>query len=120
SWCIQYPQLELAQSYELKSRLIHLLPKFHNLVCEDPYKHLKEFHVVCSTMRPEGLVVSTADYVQHMGRHEADVPRKVLPGIQDNGHLKGDLWNPTTLKGNIAWVLGKVQQVVYHVSASPN
>ncbi|RDX82897.1 hypothetical protein CR513_36262, partial [Mucuna pruriens] len=44
-WCIQYPQLELARLYELKSRFIHLLPKFHNLIGEDPYKHLKEFHV---------------------------------------------------------------------------
>ncbi|RDX87491.1 hypothetical protein CR513_31033, partial [Mucuna pruriens] len=32
-----YPQLELAQSYELKSGLIHLLPKFHGLAKEDPY-----------------------------------------------------------------------------------
>ncbi|RDX78577.1 hypothetical protein CR513_41130, partial [Mucuna pruriens] len=54
-WCIQYPELEQAQSYELKSRLIHLLPKFYCLVGEDPYKHLKEFHVVCSTMRPNGI-----------------------------------------------------------------
>ncbi|RDX86175.1 hypothetical protein CR513_32521, partial [Mucuna pruriens] len=51
-WCIQYLQLEPVQSYELKSSLIHLLPKFHGLVGEDPHKHLKEFHVACSTMRP--------------------------------------------------------------------
>ncbi|RDY10861.1 hypothetical protein CR513_04533, partial [Mucuna pruriens] len=38
--------------YHLKSRLIHLLPKFHSLASEDSHKHLKEFHVVCSTMRP--------------------------------------------------------------------
>ncbi|RDX96570.1 hypothetical protein CR513_20744, partial [Mucuna pruriens] len=44
-WCIQYPQLEPAQTYELKSGLIHLLPKFHGLVGEYPHKHLKEFHV---------------------------------------------------------------------------
>ncbi|RDX95322.1 hypothetical protein CR513_22181, partial [Mucuna pruriens] len=44
-WCIQYPQLEPAQTYELKSGLIHLLPKFHGLTGEDPHKHLKEFHV---------------------------------------------------------------------------
>ncbi|RDY12549.1 hypothetical protein CR513_02643, partial [Mucuna pruriens] len=44
-WCIQYPQLELAQTYELKSGLIHLLPKFQGLTGEDPHKHLKEFHV---------------------------------------------------------------------------
>ncbi|RDY12463.1 hypothetical protein CR513_02739, partial [Mucuna pruriens] len=42
SWCIQYPQLEPAQTYELKSGLIHLLPKFHGRVGEDPHKHLKE------------------------------------------------------------------------------
>ncbi|RDY14255.1 hypothetical protein CR513_00715, partial [Mucuna pruriens] len=41
-WCIQYPQLEPAQTYKLKFR-------------EDPHKYLKEFHVVCSTMRPQGI-----------------------------------------------------------------
>ena len=50
SWCSQYPETEV--SYELKSGLIHFLPKFHGLEGEDPHKHLKEFHVVCSTMRP--------------------------------------------------------------------
>ncbi|RDX76166.1 hypothetical protein CR513_43870, partial [Mucuna pruriens] len=60
-WCIQYPQLEPAQTYELKSGLIHLLPKFHGLAGEDPHKHLKEFHVVCSTMRPQGI---SADYIK--------------------------------------------------------
>ncbi|RDX69252.1 hypothetical protein CR513_51661, partial [Mucuna pruriens] len=44
-WCIQCPPLEPTQSYELKSSLIHLLSKFHGLAGEDPYKHLKEFHV---------------------------------------------------------------------------
>ncbi|RDX68237.1 hypothetical protein CR513_52795, partial [Mucuna pruriens] len=54
-WCIQCPPLEPTQSYELKSNLIHLVPKFHCLASEDPHKHLKEFHVVCSTMRPQGI-----------------------------------------------------------------
>ncbi|RDY12259.1 hypothetical protein CR513_02959, partial [Mucuna pruriens] len=49
------------KSYELKSGLIHLLPKFHGLAGEDPYKHLKEFHVVCSTMRLYGI---PKDYVK--------------------------------------------------------
>ncbi|RDY10038.1 hypothetical protein CR513_05503, partial [Mucuna pruriens] len=44
-WCIQCPPLEPTQSYELKSSLIHLLPKFHGLVGEDPYKHLNDFNV---------------------------------------------------------------------------
>ena len=47
--CIQYPNLEVA--FELKSSLIHLLPTFHGYAGEDPNKHLKEFNVVCSSMR---------------------------------------------------------------------
>ena len=47
--CIQYPNLEVA--FELKSGLIYLLPTFHGFVGEDPNKHLKEFHVVCSSIR---------------------------------------------------------------------
>ncbi|RDX90121.1 hypothetical protein CR513_28048, partial [Mucuna pruriens] len=38
------------------SGLIHLLPMFHGLASEDPHKHLKEFHVMCSTMRPQGIL----------------------------------------------------------------
>ncbi|RDY08538.1 hypothetical protein CR513_07219, partial [Mucuna pruriens] len=60
-WCIQYPELEQAQSYELKSELIHLLPKFHGLSREDPHKHLKEFHVACSTTRQHGI---PKDYIK--------------------------------------------------------
>ncbi|RDX97033.1 hypothetical protein CR513_20244, partial [Mucuna pruriens] len=50
-----------AQTYELKSGLIHLLPKFHGLAGEDQHKHLKEFHVVCSTMGPQGI---PEDYIK--------------------------------------------------------
>ncbi|RDX77624.1 Pro-Pol polyprotein, partial [Mucuna pruriens] len=93
-------------TYELKSGLIHLLPKFHGLVGEDPYKHLKEFHVVCSMMRPgdtgrlhqnEGvsilpgwtykrLVVPTIDSLQHLGRYEAHVLGEILFDIQNYDH----------------------------------
>ena len=48
--CIDY--LDLDTSFELRSGLIHLLPTFHGLIGEDPHKHLKEFHVVCSNMKP--------------------------------------------------------------------
>ncbi|KAL5186998.1 hypothetical protein HKD37_05G012741 [Glycine soja] len=44
SLCIQYP--DEGVPYVLKTGLIHLLPKFHGLVGEDPHKHLKEFHIV--------------------------------------------------------------------------
>ncbi|RDX60719.1 hypothetical protein CR513_61113, partial [Mucuna pruriens] len=37
------------------------LPKFHGLVGEDPHKHLKELHVVFSTMRPQGIL---EDYIK--------------------------------------------------------
>ncbi|KAL0455976.1 UNVERIFIED_CONTAM: hypothetical protein Slati_0936800 [Sesamum latifolium] len=49
--CIEYPTLDV--DFELKSGLIHLLSTFRGLAGEDPHKHLKEFHVVCSGMRPQ-------------------------------------------------------------------
>ena len=48
--CIEYPQLEVA--FELKLGMIHLLPTFHGFAGEGPNKHMKEFHVVCSSMKP--------------------------------------------------------------------
>ena len=48
--CIDMLQLEVA--FELKFGMIHLLPTFHGLAGEDRNKHLKEFHVVCSNMKP--------------------------------------------------------------------
>ncbi|KAF7839483.1 hypothetical protein G2W53_007965 [Senna tora] len=45
---------------ELKSGLIHLLPKFRGLANEDPYNHLKEFHVerfkeLCASCSQHGI-----------------------------------------------------------------
>ena len=51
--CIEVPNIEVA--FELRSELIHLLPKFRGLAGEDPHKHLKEFHVLCSSMKPQGV-----------------------------------------------------------------
>ncbi|KAL0457945.1 UNVERIFIED_CONTAM: hypothetical protein Slati_0421700 [Sesamum latifolium] len=51
--CIEYPNLDV--DFELKSDLIHLLPTFRGLAGEDPHKHFKEFHVVCSGMKPQGV-----------------------------------------------------------------
>ncbi|KAM1104840.1 hypothetical protein ACFX19_013372 [Malus domestica] len=52
--CIQYPMATLGKTdeYELKSSLLHHIPKFHGMSMEDPNKHLKEFEVVCSSMTP--------------------------------------------------------------------
>ena len=51
--CIEDVHLEVA--FELKSNLINLLPKFHEFPGEDPHKHIKEFHVVCFGMKPQGI-----------------------------------------------------------------
>ena len=44
-------------NFQLKSGLIHLLPKFPGFAGElkSGLKHLKEFHIVCSSMRPQGV-----------------------------------------------------------------
>ena len=36
--------------------MIHLLPTFHGIFGEDPNEHLKEFHVVCSSMKTLGIL----------------------------------------------------------------
>ncbi|CAN6701410.1 unnamed protein product [Malus baccata var. baccata] len=51
--CITYPNA--AGGFELKSGMIHYLPKFHGFSTEDANKHLMEFHVVCSGMRPANV-----------------------------------------------------------------
>jgi len=52
--CIQYPPPAegKTEEFELKSSLLHHIPKYHGLSMEDPNKHLKEFEVVCSSMTP--------------------------------------------------------------------
>ncbi|XP_073061693.1 uncharacterized protein [Primulina eburnea] len=51
--CIQFPTTDA--TFELKSGLIHLLPTFRGLAGEDPHKHLKEFHIGCTAMKPQGI-----------------------------------------------------------------
>ncbi|KAB2595391.1 hypothetical protein D8674_030841 [Pyrus ussuriensis x Pyrus communis] len=52
--CIQYPRTAQGKTdeFELKSSLLHHIPKYHGLSMEDLNKHLKEFEVVCSSMTP--------------------------------------------------------------------
>ena len=59
--CIDMPQLEVA--FELKSGMIHLLPTFYGLASEDPNKHLKEFNVVCSSMKPIGIFMEQVQLI---------------------------------------------------------
>ncbi|KAA0062400.1 retrotransposon gag protein [Cucumis melo var. makuwa] len=51
--CIVIPPT--TQPFELKPGLIHLLPIFKGSSREDPYKHLKDFHMVCDSMRPHDI-----------------------------------------------------------------
>ena len=37
------------------NRVWYTLLKFHGHAGEDPHEHLKEFHVVCSAMKPHGI-----------------------------------------------------------------
>ncbi|CAN6697728.1 unnamed protein product [Malus baccata var. baccata] len=52
--CIQYPRAapDKTAEFELKSSLLHHIPKYHGLSMEEPNKHLKEFEVMCSSMTP--------------------------------------------------------------------
>jgi hypothetical protein len=52
--CIEFSNIDVA--FKLKSSLIHLLPTFLGFAGEDPHNHLKEFHVICSTMKPQGVI----------------------------------------------------------------
>ena len=53
--CITFPTLDATTTFELKYGLLHLLPTFHGLADEDPHKHLKELHMVCTSMKPTGV-----------------------------------------------------------------
>ncbi|XP_071923099.1 uncharacterized protein [Coffea arabica] len=53
--CIIFPNLNDNIPFELKSGLIHLLPSFHGLPGEEPHKHLQEFDVVCTSMKPSEI-----------------------------------------------------------------
>ena len=53
--CTTFPTLDATIAFELKSGLIHLFLTFHGLAGEDPHKHLKELHMVCTSMKPMGV-----------------------------------------------------------------
>ncbi|RDX98891.1 hypothetical protein CR513_18132, partial [Mucuna pruriens] len=107
-WCIQCPPLEPAQSYELKSSLIHLLPKRRSSQALKGVSHCL-FHdeAVGDTRRPhqdenvsillgwscKRLVVSIADSLQHLGGYEEHVLGEILLGVQNSDHKEGDLWD---------------------------
>lgn len=46
----------LDKPLKLNSGFINLLPKFHGLAGEDPYRHISEFLITCSVMVHEGIL----------------------------------------------------------------
>ncbi|VFQ62679.1 unnamed protein product [Cuscuta campestris] len=46
---------ELEKPLKLNSGFINLLPKFHGLPGEDPFRHISEFPITCGAMVPEGV-----------------------------------------------------------------
>ena len=52
---MRVPALATEFTFELKSGVINLLPKFHGLPGEDPIMHLGEFHDVCMGTKPSNV-----------------------------------------------------------------
>ncbi|XP_074313560.1 uncharacterized protein LOC141648740 [Silene latifolia] len=53
--CITFPALDDGVTFELKSGLIHQLPSLSGMSIEDPNKHLSDFHIVCTGMKPPAI-----------------------------------------------------------------
>ncbi|KAF7821759.1 LRR receptor-like serine/threonine-protein kinase EFR [Senna tora] len=92
---------------ELKSGLIHLLPKFRGLMNEDPYQHMKEFHVVCSSMKPERVT-------------EEQIKLRAFPISLDGAAKEGLFYLPTVLRLLILRLLELHQQENLGIVLSEN
>ncbi|KAM3011114.1 hypothetical protein FF2_029855 [Malus domestica] len=84
--CIQYPMAILGKTneFELKSSLLHHIPKFHGMSMEDPNKHLKEFEVVCSSMTPvnvDGSILKMKAFPFSLLEKAKDWLYELAPGI---------------------------------------
>ncbi|XP_014496783.1 uncharacterized protein LOC106758366 [Vigna radiata var. radiata] len=53
--CTHLPLEQNASGVELKPGFIRLLPTFHGWEHEDPHQHIREFILVCSSMKPYGV-----------------------------------------------------------------
>ncbi|KAM2111923.1 hypothetical protein ACFX1R_014488 [Malus domestica] len=71
------------EEFELKSSLLHHIPKYHGLSMEDPNKHLKEFEVVCSSMTPvnvDGSILKMKDFPFSLMDKAKDWLYELAPG----------------------------------------
>ncbi|KAM1923980.1 hypothetical protein ACFX15_021818 [Malus domestica] len=83
--CIQYPTAVQGKTneFELKSSLLHHIPKYHGLSMEDPNKHLKEFEVVCSSMTPinvDGIILKMKAFPFSLMEKAKDWLFELTPG----------------------------------------
>ena len=74
--CIDYPAADAP--FELKSGLIHLVPRFNGFAGEDPHKHLKEFQVVCSAPSEPSL----EDLVKQMAANNLKFQQQIDYNLQ--------------------------------------
>ncbi|RDX85510.1 hypothetical protein CR513_33297, partial [Mucuna pruriens] len=86
-WCIRYLEWEQAQLYELKSRLTHLLPKFHDLVGSTQQFGVRESTtsrvvnevVVVGNQRLENKIIELTSLTRHLAirEHHISPPESV-------------------------------------------
>ncbi|CAN6691802.1 unnamed protein product [Malus baccata var. baccata] len=84
--CIQYTAAAQGKTeeFELRSSLLHHIPKYHGLSMEDPNKHLKEFEVVCSSMTPinvDGSILKMKAFPFSLLEKVRDWLYELAPGI---------------------------------------
>jgi len=48
--------LALTANFEIKSRMIQMLPVFRGLANENPYQHVREFEDICGTMKYHQMI----------------------------------------------------------------
>ncbi|KAH6759202.1 hypothetical protein C2S51_019437 [Perilla frutescens var. frutescens] len=59
--CVTLPQAH--ENFQLKSGFMHILPKFHDYLGDDPHKHLQDFQLACSTVQSQENV-DNLEYVK--------------------------------------------------------
>ena len=90
-------------NFELKSGFIHLLPTFNGLVGEDPHTHLKEFHMVCVGMKPNGV-------------EEEQVNLKAFPfSLKGAAKAWFFLFSQVPLTLGIAWKRSSLKSISQHL-----
>ncbi|CAL9012438.1 unnamed protein product [Prunus brigantina] len=104
--CIQYPGAAAGKTdvFELKSSLLHHIPRYHGLSMEDPNKHLKEFEVVCSSMTPinvDGNILKMKAFPFSLMDKAKDWLYELAPGTVTSWETGGALVDKTPVAAKI-------------------